>query len=236
MLNATDVAASWTNTPSLQPAEEKILASVFWRLLAGKPVAPAELAAELRVSPATLEQELTRLAAKRCLRRDGSGAVVASQGLMVQPSPHRLRTEWGTVSTQCTVDAIGIPAALGIAATVDDRCACCDSPITAEIRGREDISVQPAGAVIVMAQADCGVQGAIPTMCQETNFFCSNEHARSWQEEQGTLPSAIVTIADAAAVGQAIWGRFARDRGEEYGGHGEKRTYARERTSREGSK
>jgi hypothetical protein len=85
------------------------------------------------------------------------------------------------------------------------------------------VTAQPESAVIVMAQAECCAQGEIPTMCQETNFFCSREHARRWQEEQGTLPSAIVTVADAAAVGQAIWGRFARNRGEEYFGQGEKR-------------
>ncbi len=83
--------------------------------------------------------------------------------------------------------------------------------------------MRPESAVIVMAQADCCAPGEIPTMCQETNFFCSGEHARRWQDEQGTLPSALVTVAEAAAVGQAIWGRCAQYRGDEYVGQGEKR-------------
>ena len=49
----------------------------------------------------------------------------------------------------------------------------------------------------------------IPTMCHETNLFCSPLHAQQWQAEQVTLPSAVVTPADAVTVGHAIWGRFA---------------------------
>jgi hypothetical protein len=128
---------------------------------------------------------------------------------MLEPSAHRLVTSYGAVYTQCSVDAIGIPAALGIGATIEDHCARCNRPITVNVRGKQVASVRPTGAVVVMAKA-CGARtGAIPTMCHETNLFCSPLHAEQWQAQQATLPSVVVTPADAVTVGHAIWGQFA---------------------------
>jgi hypothetical protein len=128
---------------------------------------------------------------------------------MLEPSPHRLVTDHGAVYTQCSVDAIGIPAALGIDAMIEDRCALCHQSITLRVQDQQVVSVQPADAVVVMAEACGAMTGAIPTMCHETNLVCSALHAREWQAERATLPSAVVNPAEAVTVGHAIWGRFA---------------------------
>jgi len=203
------IAQGWMGTAVFSADEERVQGIILWRLLAGHLVAPAELAAAVGLPEAELELILAELHTKRCLRRDDHGAVVAARGLMLEPSAHRLVTEYGAVNTQCSVDAIGIPAALGIGATVEDQCARCNWPVTATIRGKQVVDVQPAGAVVVMAEACGGRIGAIPTMCHETNLFCSPLHAQQWQAEQATLPSAVVSPADAVTVGHAIWGRFA---------------------------
>jgi hypothetical protein len=161
------------------------------------------------MSEAELEPILDDLSTKRCIRRDEHGAVVAARGLMLEPSAHRLVTNYGTVYTQCSVDAIGIPAALGIEAMIEDECALCHRPVTAMVQGKRVVSLRPADAVVVMAEACSSKTGAIPTMCQETNLFCSLFHAQRWQKERATLPSVVVAPADAVTVGQAIWGRFA---------------------------
>jgi hypothetical protein len=128
---------------------------------------------------------------------------------MLEPTAHRLVTCYGTVYTQCSVDAIGIPSALGIDATIEDQCALCHRPITARVEGNRTVSGRPADAVVVMAEACGAMTGAIPTMCHETNLFCSTLDARRWQAQQATLPSAVVSPAEVVTVGQAIWGRFA---------------------------
>lgn len=203
------IAQGWMGTAIFSADEERLQGTILRRLLAGHPLAPAELAAVVGVTEAEIEPVLADLQAKRCIRRDEQGAVIAARGLMVQPSAHRLVTDHGTVYTQCSVDAIGIPAALGIEATVEDECALCHRPITATVQGKQAVSLQPAEAVVVMAKACSSRSGEIPTMCQETNLFCSAAHAQQWQQEQATLPSVVVTAADAVTVGQAIWGRFA---------------------------
>jgi hypothetical protein len=203
------IAHGWTGAAVFSAGEERVQGTILWRLLAGNPLAPAELAAILGLPQAELEPILAELDTKRCIRRDEQGAVVAARGLMLEPSAHRLVTQYGAVYTQCSVDAIGIPAALGIGATIEDQCAHCHRPITVTVQDKQVVSLRPAGAVVVMAEA-CGSRtGSIPTMCHETNLFCSLLHAQQWQAEQATLPSAVVSPADAVIVGHDIWGRFA---------------------------
>ena len=203
------IAQGWMGTAVFSADEERVQGATLWRLLAGHPVPRAELAAAIGLPEAELEPILANLDTKRCIRRDGHGAVVAARGLMLEPSAHRLVTEFGAVYTQCSVDAIGIPAALGIHATIEDQCARCLEPITATIKGKQVVGLQPADAVVVMAEACSERTGTIPTMCHETNLSCSLLHAQQWQAEQATLPSAVVSPADAVTVGQSIWGRFA---------------------------
>ena len=203
------IAQGWMGTAIFSADEERVQGTILRRLLAGRPLASAELAIALGLPEAELEPILADLSTKRCIRRDDTGGVVAARGLMLEPSAHRLVTEFGAVYTQCSVDAIGIPTALGIEATIEDQCALCHQPVTATVQGKQVVSLQPADAVVVMAEACNARTGAIPTMCQETNLFCSAAHAQQWQAEQATLTSVVVAPADAVTVGEAIWGRFA---------------------------
>jgi hypothetical protein len=212
-----DVAATWVGAAELSPTEELVLTEVFWRLLRGAPVAIADLRDSLDLSPEGAEEVLAGLEAKRCLRRRKDGAVIAARGLMVQPSRHQLITGEGRVYTQCAVDAIGIPAALGVEGTIEDRCAFCDRPIRVRVTPSGDISSQPEAAVIVMVRPDTCVEEGIPRMCRETNLFCSPDHATVWLREQATLPGAIGAPQDAVGVGRVLWGRFARGAGHGIG-------------------
>jgi hypothetical protein len=209
MRDLPTIAQGWTGAAAFSTDEERVQGAILRLLLAGRPLPPAELAGALELPEAALEPILATLHARRCLRRDEQGAIVAARGLMLEPSPHRLITDSGTVYTQCSVDAIGIPAALGIDATIEDQCALCHQPITVRVHDQEVVSVQPADAVVVMAEACSAMTAEIPTMCHETNLCCSPLHAEQWQAERATLPSVVVTPADAVTVGHAIWGRFA---------------------------
>jgi hypothetical protein len=211
MLSIDDVAPTWVDASVLSPKEDQVVIEVFWRLLHGSPVLVDDLCASLGLSRETMEEVVAGLEAKGCLRRTRlGGAVVAARGLMTHSSPHRLTTERGRIYTQCAVDAIGIPAALGLEAVIEDHCAHCDRQIRATVSQAREISVDPGAAVIVMAQGECCAEEAIPRMCQETNLFCSREHAATWQHEYATLPGAIVTLEDALALGRVLWNRFAR--------------------------
>lgn len=211
MLNQSEVAATWIDRSRPSPKAERLLTEAFWRLLAGCPVPVADLGTALDLPLDAVEDLLTALAAGRCLRRDATGAVVAARGLMVAPSPHRLVTARGSVYTQCTIDAIGIPAGLGLEAVIEDRCADCETCVNAVVTPFGRVTVDPAPAVIVMARCDSWDEDGIPTVCRETNFFCSKEHASRWRDERASLPGALVSPARAATIGRAIWGQFARE-------------------------
>jgi hypothetical protein len=212
MLTIHDVAGTWTGAAELSPTEELVLKEAFWRLLGGVPVANADLRDSLDLSPAIVEETLSGLEVRRCLRRQKDGAVIAARGLMVQPSRHQLITSRGRVYAQCAVDAIGIPVALGVEGTIEDRCALCERSIAIRVTPSGDVSSHPEAAVIVMVQPARCVEEGIPRMCRETNLFCSREHATDWLREQATLPGAIGVPQDAATVGRVLWGRFARSR------------------------
>lgn len=209
MYDLPEVAHGWIAPAFFSAEEERVQGALLWRMLCGCPITPSELAAMVGLAEAELEPVVAELQTKQCLRRDERGAIVAARGLMLEPSAHRLVTKYGSVHTQCSVDAIGIPAALGIEATIEDRCALCNKPISAHILGRQVISMSPVDAVVVMAEACSAREGDIPTMCHETNLFCSSLHAQQWQAQQGTLRSVAVSPTDAVRVGCAIWGRFA---------------------------
>lgn len=121
-------------------------------------------------------------------------------------SPHRLTTKYGTVSTQCAVDALGIPAAIGIAARISDSCARCGRTIEATVTEGGDVAVQPTDTVVSMAAASqLRADSDLPTMRAETNFFCRFGHAEAWQEDHATLPAAVISPAECVTAGLAMW-------------------------------
>jgi hypothetical protein len=181
MERAAEIVQSWTAQPTLLPAlEQEILTEVVWQLLAGAAVPVGALCSRNGWNVDAVDDALSRLVRKRRVRRDGAGAVIAARGLMIEQSRHRLITGHGAVYTQCSVDAIGIPAALGLEATVEDHCALCSGLIEVGVRSGDVASVNPPDAILLMAQADDCRDGEIPRMCTETNLFCSAQHARVW--------------------------------------------------------
>jgi hypothetical protein len=207
MVTIEEVAATWEHAADLSPDEERALTEVFWGLLRGAPVPVSAVSLSLDAAG----DVLARLEGKRCLRRRADGAVIAARGLMVQPSSHRLITAQGQVYTQCAVDAIGIPAALGLEGRIEDRCALCGRAVTVMVAPWGEVAARPESAAIVMVQPACRVEAGIPRMCRETNLFCCRDHAAAWLREQATLPGAIGTPGDAVGVGRSLWGRFARE-------------------------
>jgi hypothetical protein len=201
VIDSNEIVQSWSERPKpdVSSQEERVLTTVFWHLLSGAPVTVEDLRGALGEPLDTLDHTLGVLEAKGCLRRSSAGAVIAAGGLMIDSSPHRLITNRGAVFTQCSVDAVGIPAALGLDAKIEDRCAHCGTPIEVSLSRSGAIAVTPRSAVIALAHAACctepGIpESGVPLMCQETNFLCS---------------SAIMPPAAAVALGRTLWHRFA---------------------------
>lgn len=109
--------------------------AAFRALLEGEAVGREELAALTGLGTEAVGRALEDLAARGRVAIDAQGAVVASAGLSVVPSRHRLRLNGAEFHTWCAIDAIGIPAALGSDALAETACAHCGREMRVEIRG-----------------------------------------------------------------------------------------------------
>jgi hypothetical protein len=99
---------------------------------------------------------------------DGAGMLVGVQGLVTRTTRHRIEHERGAVHTWCALDAIGIPAALGIAAEAVTSCPTCD----AELRVRL-VDGQPheeATFVLWLPEGSCG--HLVEDFCNHANLYC----------------------------------------------------------------
>ena len=63
------------------------------------------------------------------LEIDESGRLVGVHGLVARPTAHRIEHANGVVHTWCALDAIGIPAALGLAAIAITTCPACSNEL-----------------------------------------------------------------------------------------------------------
>ena len=109
------------------------------------PQAPA-IAAALERSPAEVEAAIQRLAADRVwILAPGTTTIWAANPFAAVPTNFRVeaqgRTYWGI----CIWDALGIPAALGVDATITTRCGDGDDELVLEISDGE--LVRGAGVI-----------------------------------------------------------------------------------------
>jgi Alkylmercury lyase len=130
---------------------------------------------------------------------DDDGVVVGVHGLVARATPHRIEHADGVVHTWCALDAIGIPAALGIDATARTSCPACGAGLAADLRGG-----QPVGAEALRLWIPGGAcSHMVEDFCRYANLYCDAEHL-------GTAPppgscGQAVGVAEAASIGCAAW-------------------------------
>jgi hypothetical protein len=88
------------------------------------------------------------------LRTDSTGErIVGAGGLSLEPARQSLQIGSRTFGTWCSLDAVGIPAGLGIDAVVEAHCGDTGEPVRIEITGGEVISEEPEGVLITLVPA-----------------------------------------------------------------------------------
>ncbi len=116
------------------PADEAAVARhAFGALLEGRAVRPAELRVPGHGSGA-VASAVARLGERGMLALDReSGAIAHVRGLSLRQTAHALAVGGRGLYASCAVDAVGIPAALGLHATVGSRCHACHTPVALEL-------------------------------------------------------------------------------------------------------
>lgn len=136
---------------------------------------------------------------------DEEGTLVGVHGLSAHGTRHRIVHGAGTVHTWCALDAIGIPAALGIDADAMTSCPACGAQLRVPIRHGEPRHVGPLR--LWLPGGSCA--HLVEDFCAHANLYCNGEHLAA------VVPTAAagrsVGVTEVAAIGRQSWNDVTTD-------------------------
>lgn len=162
--------------------------AVLWR---HERVLAADLAEDANVI-------LTLTSAGR-LEIDNDGILVAVHGLVARPTRHRIDHDGSTTHTWCALDAIGIPAALGITADAVTSCPSCNGELRVHIR--KGIPIDRDGQVLWLPESSC--DHLVNDFCSHANLYCSPAHLATTVRDP--VAGSAITVTEVADIGRHIW-------------------------------
>lgn len=170
----------------------------FQALWSGRSVTLTDLLGE---DGTALTEATEHLRLRGRLELSADGRLIAVHGLCLRPTPHQIEHQNGVVNTWCALDAIGIPAALGIDAWARTACPTCQSPLAVRLAGGEP---QPLpGAVLWYPEVACG--HLVDDFCSGANLFCTIDHLDRWVGSRQQAGGSVMTIDEVADVGREVW-------------------------------
>jgi alkylmercury lyase len=137
--------------------EQAVCGAAFHAILNGQAIDPAGLAAALGFPAAKVDLLLENLIDRGMAVIDpDSGRVLASWGLSVTPTAHRLRIRGRELYAWCALDAIGIPAGLDENATIGSACHQCEAPVSVEMTAGQVIHTEPIDVQLWLTAGELG--------------------------------------------------------------------------------
>ncbi|CRK57742.1 Organomercurial lyase [Alloactinosynnema sp. L-07] len=186
--------------PAERAAHEAIL-----RSFAATGAPPATVDQVVASFAQTGDQVLARLHDADVIRLDAAGRVQVAYPFSTAPTPHRVRLTGGTEAyAMCAIDALGMPAMLGVDAVITSTDPTNGQPITVTIaagRSRWD----PTSAVVFVGARPGGGASA-QTCCDVLNMFTDRASAETWSRAHPNLHGEILDSADAETLGRRIFG------------------------------
>ena len=178
-------------------AVRSIAALGFRVLWGGQTVTLAELLGE---DGAALNEAAEHLRRRGRIELSADGHLIAVHGLSLRPTPHHVEHDDSVINTWCALDAIGIPASMGIDAWARTKCPTCQGPLAVRFSAGNP---QPLpDAVLWYPDVTCG--HLIDDFCSGANLFCTIEHFERWAGG-GPGAGSVMTIDEVAEVGRAVW-------------------------------
>ena len=151
---------------------------------------------------ATFDEAVAHLRAGGRIEIASDGRLMAVHGLTRRPTRHRIEHHGGCVNTWCALDAIGIPAALGIDARAITTCPTCNRELVVTlVSGRP---APPAGAVLWYPETAGTWEHLVDQFCSGANLFCNLDHLRDRMGPE-TASGAIMTVDEVAEIGREAW-------------------------------
>ena len=139
---------------SFSPDEVAVMRLAFQAILEGRPATVAELPAATGLSPNAVRAAVERLTERGTIVVEpDTREITGARGLSLVATPHHLVLDGRRGYAFCAVDAVGIPAALGTAATIESRCHHCQAPLRLTVKDGA-VMEAPQGTVIWAVERD----------------------------------------------------------------------------------
>lgn len=178
-------------------AVRKIAVVGFQALWSGRSVTLTELLGE---DGAALTEATEHLRSCGRIELSTDDHLIAVHGLSLRRTPHQIEHDNGVINTWCALDAIGIPAALGIDAWAKTNCPTCQRPLAVRLSAGNP---QPLpGAVLWYPEVACG--HLIEDFCSGANLFCTIEHLERLARA-GLGAGSVMMIDEIAEIGRELW-------------------------------
>lgn len=182
----------------LEPEQRRVRSAAFLALLrTGRPVSARAVAQDAKTTVETVTDVLFHFAGRGSAQYDDHGLVVGIAGLTVHPTRHVIHLPQGRRWTWCSLDAVGIVAAIG-SGKIDSAGPGGEFHIT-----YRDARFDPAGLAVFVADG-YGMTSSLGQWCPLVDFFATVEAADRWSAEQG-VKGGGVALLDIAEVAGDRW-------------------------------
>lgn len=152
-----------------------------------------------------------RLAAADLIALDADGGVALAYPLSAHPSRHHVELDDGRqLWACCAIDALGIPAMVGVAGTVVAQTPGGEGEVRVQVGPTGEPIADPAEAVVLAGVAGDGTTACCA--CPFINFFGSEATASAYQAQHPELTAALLPITNAATAGRRLFGDLLADR------------------------
>ncbi|MEW9548339.1 organomercurial lyase [Nonomuraea sp. NPDC050783] len=188
---------------TLEPRQAALRAAAFHLLLRSPdPVPPRRLAAELGEETETVVADLDLLDRAGRIRRTADGDVLASLGLTLVPTRHRIAAGPAERHTWCALDALGILGALATDGWIESEAPGAGGRMRIDVRGGVPVG-HPAAYVLFVAE-QAPVASVVDQWCPLVNFFTDAESARSWAAS-ARAEGRTLGLDEAARYATRLW-------------------------------
>ncbi len=172
-------------------------------LLDGTPRSASEIASSSGLALNDINEAIEALVQAGRIELDGD-RIVGVGGLTLNTTMHALSLANAELHTWCALDAVGIPAALALKATIKSSCPQCGQPVTVNV---ESGTATAAGPVTLFCPTG-PVDNVRTDFCSAANLFCSPNHLDEWRNKNPTATGKHLDLAATTELGHAMWGRY----------------------------
>ncbi len=153
------------------------------------------------------ERALETLRRHDLVHLDRNGEIAVAYPFSGRPTAHRIRFQTGHEAfAMCAIDALGIASMLGEPTEILSADPLNGETIRVRVAPSGEAGWRPESAVVVAGALDR--QGdSCAGCCPVLNFFVSDLSAERWLDTHPEARGEPITMAEAIAAGQAVFGR-----------------------------